>query len=219
LLRTSLGAYVAAALCLAAGPVAAQNDVLMLRYDIILSGVTKMGTRSMKIYPDNTAGVLVVEGEQHIDIRGRKIDIAWTEKWRDDRLVAFDGRSNIDKPNNKAEYTITLRENGGSSVLSVNGTTQEVPADIVPHTWWRKDNVVGRQVFFDIDDGNVREESAVLDGEREVRFNGKDRKAELWKVRGERKRDFWFLAANGVLVKYQRPRGAYWYTYELTDMR
>jgi hypothetical protein len=197
----------------------AQEDSLTLKYDIILSGLTKMGTFALKIRPDNAAGVLLVEGEQHIDIRGRKVDIAWTEKWRDRRLVAFEGRSKIDRPSRKAEYVITLGENGGASVLSINGETQEVPADIVPHSWWRKDNVVGRTLFFDLDDGTVHEESAVLDGEREIRVNGKDRKTELWKVRGKRNRDFWFLAGNGVLAKYQRPRGPYWYTYELTEMR
>jgi hypothetical protein len=217
--KTPLAACFAAVLCLVAAPGVAQDDSLSLKFDIILSGITKMGTFALTIRPDAAAGVLVVDGEQHIDIRGRKIDIVWTEKWRDQRLVAFDGHSRINRPNRKAEYTISLSENGQSSLLSINGESQEVPADIVPHSWWRKDNVVGRTLFFALDDGTVREETAVLDGEREVRVNGKDRKAELWKVRGERNRDFWFLAGNGVLAKYQRPRGAYWYTYQLTEMR
>ncbi|MFQ5953566.1 MAG: DUF6134 family protein [Kiloniellales bacterium] len=218
MLRTILAAGIAGALWVAASPGAAQQDRLTLAYDIILSGATKMGNIRMEIYPDADAGVLVVEGEQHISILGRKVDITWTEKWRDDRLVAYDGKSDINKLNRKANYTISLRENGEYSVLTVNGTAQRVPADIAPRSFWRKGNVVGRTVFFDIDDGKVSEEAPFLDGEREIEFKGKDRKTEFWKIRGEKSRDFWFLDANDVLVKYQRPRGPTWYTYELTSI-
>ncbi len=215
-----MAAVIALGLWGAASPGAAQEGALTLEYDIILSGVTTMGNQKFKIYPDADAGVLVVEGEQHISIMGRTVDITWTEKWRGQRLVAYDGKADINKPKLKAKNTITLREDGAESMLSVNGKARSVPADIAPGTWWRKTNVVGRKVFFDISDGDVYEDVAVQDDERKkrtIRYKGKDRTTEFWKIRGEKARDFWFLA-NGVLVKYQRPRGATWYTYELTAM-
>ncbi len=203
----------------AAAPGAAQEGALMtLEYDIVLSGITTMGNQKFKVYPDADAGVLVVEGEQHISIMGRTVDITWTEKWRGQRLVAYDGKADINKKKLKAKNTITLRENGAESVLSVNGKARPVPADIAPGTWWRKANVVGRKAFFDISDGDVYEDVAFQDGEREIKYEGKKRTTEFWKIRGGKARDFWFLT-NGVLVKYQRPRGATWYTYELTAMK
>lgn len=211
-------AVIALGLCGAASPGAAQEGALTLEYEIILSGITTMGNQKFKIYTDAVAGVVVVEGEQHISIMGRTVDITWTEKWRGERLVAYDGKADINKKKLKAKNTITLRENGAESLLTVNGKARSVPADIAPGTWWRKANVVGRKVFFDISDGDVYEDVAFQDGEREVRYEGKDRATEFWKIRGEKARDFWFLT-NGVLVKYQRPRGATWYTYELTAMK
>ena len=52
---------------------------MTLEYDIVLSGVTTMGNQKFKIYTDVAAGVVVVEGEQHISIMGRTVDITWTE--------------------------------------------------------------------------------------------------------------------------------------------
>ncbi len=219
MLRTIPAAAIVGALWVAAAPAAAQQDRLTLAYDVILSGVTKMGEIRIQIYPDAEAEVLVVEGEQHIDFMGHTVEITWIEKWRDDRLVAYDGATDIDKPSHKAKFAISLRENGEDSVLTVNGESRRVPADIAPRSFWRKGNVVGRTVFFDIDDGKVSEEAPFLDSEREIEFEGKDRKTEFWKVRGEKNRDFWFLDDNDVLVKYQRPRGPTWYTYELTSIK
>ncbi len=219
MLRNVTAAVIALGLWGAAAPGAAQQGALMtLEYDIVLSGVTTMGNQKFKIYTDVAAGVVVVEGEQHISIMGRTVDITWTEKWRGDRLVAYDGKADIDKPKVKAKNTITLRESGAESVLTVNGTARPVPAGIAPSTWWRKANVVGRKVFFDISDGDVYQDVPMQDGERMIKYKGKKRTTEFWKIRGEKARDFWFLT-NGVLVKYQRPRGATWYTYELTAMK
>ncbi len=217
--RNVMAAVIALGLWGVAAPGAAQEGTTTLEYDIVLSGITTMGNQKLKIYPDAAAGVLVVEGEQHISIMGRNVDIIWTEKWRDDRLVAFDGKADIDKPKLKAKNTITLREDGAESVLTVNGEARQVPAGIAPGTWWRKTNVVGREVFFDISNGNVYEDVPIQDGERKIKYKGKKRPTELWKIRGNKARDFWFLTANDVLVKYQRPRGATWYTYELTSMK
>ena len=219
MVRRFAGALVAAVLFLASQTAWPGQSGLDLAYDIILSGVTKMGTITMRVWPDQENGLLVVDGEQHIDIQGRTVDIVWTEKWRGNRLVAFDGRSRINRKSHRGVYEITLREDGDTSLLTVNGNSVRVAADIAPRSWWRKENVVGRTHFFDIDDGSVSEEVPQLEGERQIKFDGKKRKTELWKMHGEKKRDFWFLAANGVLVKYQRPRGALWYTYELTSIR
>lgn len=218
MLKTIVAAIGAVGLWFAAFPGTAQTDALTLEYDIILSGVTTMGNQKFKIYPDAEAGVLVVEGEQRISIMGRTVDITWTEKWRDDRLVAYDGLAEINRQEQRSKNTITLREDGAQSVLTVNGTARPVPAGIAPGTWWRKSNVVGRKVFFEISDGDVYEDVPFQDGEREITYGGKQRVTEFWKVRGGKARDFWFLN-NGVLVKYQRPRGATWYTYELTAMK
>jgi len=213
-----MAAVVAMGLWPAASPGAAQAGTLTLEYDIVLSGITTMGNQKLKIYSDADAAVLVVEGEQHISIMGRTVDITWTEKWRDDRLVAYDGLADINKTKQKAKNTITLREDGAGSVLTVNGEARPVPAGIAPGTWWRKTNVVGRKAFFDISDGDVYEDVPFQDGTREIKYDGKRRATEFWKTRGGKARDFWFLS-NGVLVKYQRPRGATWYTYELTAMK
>lgn len=219
MIKTVTAAVIALGLWGAASPGAAQEGALTLEYEIILSGITTMGNQKFKIYPDADAGVLVVEGEQHISIMGRTVDITWTEKWRGDRLVAYDGKADINKKNLQAKNTITLRENGAESVLTVNGKARPVPAHIAPGTWWRKSNVVGRKVFFGISNGDVYEDVAFQDGERAIKYKGKKRSTELWKIRGDKARDFWFLTGNGVLVKYQRPRGATWYTYELTTMK
>ena len=218
MLRAVTALAIALTLWIGAGSGAAQGKSLVLEYDIILSGVTTMGNRRIKITNDE-AGVLVVKGEQHISIMGRTVDITWTEIWRNDRLVAYDGKSDINTRDRKAKYTITLRESGAGSVLTVNGKAKPVPADIAPRSWWQRKNLVGRKVFFDIDDGEVSAETPVFEGEREIRFKGKDRKTEFWKIRGKKNRDFWFLIANDVLVKYQRPRGPTWYTYELTSIK
>ena len=77
--RIRLAACLAVCLGLVAAPGVAQDDSLTLNYDIILSGITKIGTYSLKIRPDNAAGVLVVDGEQHIDIRDRKVDVRRAE--------------------------------------------------------------------------------------------------------------------------------------------
>ena len=213
-----MSAVIALGLWGVAAPGGAQEGTMTLEYDIILSGITTMGNQKLKIYPDAAAGILVVEGEQHISIMGRNVDIVWTEKWRDDRLVAFDGKADIDKPKLKAKNTITLREDGAESVLTVNGEARQVPAGIAPGTWWRKTNVVGRKVFFDISNGTIYEDVPIEDGRREIKYKGKKRSIEVWKIRGDKARDFWFLTT-GVLLKYQRPRGATWYTYELTAMK
>ncbi len=52
MLRTILAAGIVGALWVAAAPGAAQQDKLTLVYDIILSGVTKMGEIRLQIYPD-----------------------------------------------------------------------------------------------------------------------------------------------------------------------
>lgn len=163
---------------------------------------------------------LIVETDARIEVEvvavtAYRRKAHYREVWRDDRLIAFNGRTmEDDEPK-----TVTARRREDHMLIEGPAGRIEAPLDAVPDNPWNRD-VAQRSVLFDVSSGDLLRVHVRHAGQDTVEMGGQPVAADKYTRSGDREHALWY-GEDGRWLQWrlERTTGAITFVRQKTQRR